>query len=138
MTKEELEILRKAEEIKKKRLEEKKRLKKIQLQELKIKRNEQALKEKNERLLREAEKKRIFDLNFPTFEEKKNEINQEITILEKQLMQAKIQKEKLMTEFRPFCVHKYGEETYTKHYGAFTYVDCIHCGYQNCIHEVSC
>lgn len=143
MTKEELEILKKAEEIKrrneeieKKKMDEEKELKKIKTRELKRKREELALKEKNDRLLKEAEKKRIFDLNFPTFEQKKNEISQQITTLEGQLSKAKNEKKKIMKEFEPLCVHVYGQP-YTTNYGAFTYVDCVYCGYENCIHEVA-
>ena len=90
---------------------------------------------KQEKKKKQNIKKITFDSKFPIFEQKKNEIIQQIITLEEQLTEAKNQKKKLMTEFEPFCIHKYGKK-YTKNYGAFTYVDCTYCGYKKCIHEV--
>lgn len=92
----------------------------------KINKNDKALKEKIQ----------IFNSTFPKFEQQKNEFNQQITNLETQLAELKNQKKKLMKEFENKCIHKYGDE-YTEDYGCYTYVDCIHCGYKNCIREMN-
>lgn len=122
------ECVRKTEEKKKRRLEkaeEKKRLQKKKATE--EKKRAEAFKKKKE----------LFETTFlPEFERDLKVINDEIAQYEKSLKEANNKKRKLRDDLEPVCTHKFGSE-YSVYYGAYTYKDCEYCSYKECTREVS-
>lgn len=147
MNKEELEILKKAEEI---QLRQKKLLEKQKQEQqnlLKLKRKiEKEEREKikkiklQKQLENEAIKKEQFDLALPTHLEHLANYDLQIKEAEDVVKQSqqnvekiRCEKNKFMRSFHKKCVHSYGPE-YTKQYDR--YRRCIYCADEICTHEM--
>ena len=87
-------------------------------------------REKEEQLARQ--KKVTFDAEFPAFNEKLLDINNEIVSLKAKLTKLEKKKTDLLSKFQNKCVHRFGDEHSN---GGYRWVTCEICGYNKETHE---
>ena len=76
------------------------------------------------------EKQRIFDTEFPAYNEQLVSVNNEIIYLKAQVAQLEQQKLTLQYEFRNKCIHRFGTDCKWSYYRQFYTVTCEICGYE--------
>jgi hypothetical protein len=141
-TTEELNILIKAEEIRRRIQEEEKQQKKqIRRKNAHYKKEQRRLEEEKEKEKKhheevELEKKRIQfnEQILPTFLSDVKVVNEEIQKVYTQLYVLENKKNRIKKSLREYCIHSYGK-TYDNQTGTASFRDCIYCGYSDCVRE---
>ena len=93
---------------------------------------EEAIRRREEEEELAMQKKVTFDAEFPEFNEKLLDINNEITRLEIQIAKLKKQKTDLLSKFQNKCEHRFGNEYSI---AGDRWVKCEICGYYKATHE---